>query len=74
MKPVEKHVKLPDTSSTHEVISQPIRLAALGYISGTLKQWPALNRELKKHGIYLPDSTHSSQCRKVCLRIMDNYS
>lgn len=60
-------------NSSYESIALPIRQAALGYISGTLEEWPALDKELRKHGIALPLSTRSDACRKACLRIMKSY-
>ena len=59
-------------NSSYESVALPIRQAALGYISGTLEEWPALNQELRKHGVILPLSTRSDACRKACLRIMKN--
>ncbi|AMO55165.1 hypothetical protein [Endozoicomonas montiporae] len=60
-------------NTTYDSVSQPIRQAALGYISGTLEEWPILDKELRKHGVVLPSSTRSDACRKVCLRILKDH-
>ena len=61
-------------NSSYDSVGLPIRQAALGYISGTLQEWPILDRELRKHGIILPSSTRSDTCRKACLQIMKDHS
>ena len=60
-------------NNTYDSVSLPIRQAALGYISGTLEEWPLLDQELRKHGVILPASTRSETCRKACLRILKEH-
>ena len=74
MKRSEKQKKITSNPGTpSDSVSLPIRQAALGYISGTLEEWPTLDEELRKHGIALPSSTRSDICRKACLRILKEY-
>lgn len=74
MKQSGKQKKIMSSFGTpFDSVSLPIRQAALGYISGTLEEWPILDKELRKHGVVLPSSTRSDICRKACLRIIKEH-
>ena len=45
---------------------QLIKMAAMGCISGTLDDWPDLNRALCRLGIRLPVDTESPTLTEIC--------
>lgn len=52
----------------HELLQ--IRMAARGFVSGTLAEWPHLKAALRKRMVYLPDSATSETIRATCIQIL----
>lgn len=52
----------------HELLQ--IRMAARGFVSGTLAEWPHLKAALRKRGVCLPDSTTSETMRDICVQLL----
>lgn len=67
---LEQQVRtMPITDSeSHEMMQ--IEMAAQGYVSGTLTEWPHLKHALRKRGIKMLDTATADEMRKVCQRYL----